>query len=71
MGFREAGSVIAGCGSAGALIPPFDYHVIQNAGPEPAVTVHVYGGDMEWCHTYSDVGGGRYRRERRELSYTA
>ena len=71
VGFREAGSVIAGCGSAGALIPPFDYHVIQNAGPEPAVTVHVYGGDMEWCHTYSDVGGGRYRRERRELSYTA
>ncbi len=71
VGFEEAGSVIAGCGSAGALIPPFDYHVIKNAGDGPAVTVHVYGGDMDWCHGYRDLGDGRFQRERKALSYTA
>ena len=71
VGFEEAGSVIAGCGSAGALIPPFDYHVIRNAGEEPAVTVHVYGGDMDWCHGYKDLGNGRFKRERKALSFTA
>lgn len=71
VGFVEAGSVIAGCGSAGALIPPFDYHVIENEGDEPAITVHVYGGDMDWCHAYVPVGGGRYRRDRKGLSFTS
>jgi len=71
VGFKEAGSVIAGCGNAGALIPPFDYHVIENAGDEPAVTVHVYGGDMTWCNCYTDLGGGRYRRDRKGLGFTA
>jgi predicted metal-dependent enzyme (double-stranded beta helix superfamily) len=71
VGFKAAGSVTAGCGSAGALIPPFDYHVIENAGDEPAITVHVYGGDMEWCHAYVPVEGGLYRRDRKALSFTA
>jgi predicted metal-dependent enzyme (double-stranded beta helix superfamily) len=71
VGFEEAGSVLAGCGSAGALIPPFDYHIIENAGEEPAVTVHVYGGDMTWCHGYTPVGEGRFRRERKALGFTA
>ena len=69
VGFRETGTVVAGCGSAGALIPPFDYHVIENAGDEPAITVHVYGGDMDWCHAYRDLGDGRYQRERKGLVY--
>jgi len=70
VGFEPAGSVVAGCGSAGALIPPFDYHVIQNEGDTPAVTVHVYGGDMEWCHSYVELEDGRYRRDRKALSFT-
>ena len=70
VGFEPAGSVVAGCGSAGALIPPFDYHVIRNEGGIPAVTVHVYGGDMDWCHSYTDLQDGRYRREKKYLSYT-
>jgi len=71
VGFEAAGSVLAGCGDAGALIPPFDYHVLGNAGDEPAITVHVYGGDMDWCHAYLPQADGQYRRERKALGFTA
>jgi predicted metal-dependent enzyme (double-stranded beta helix superfamily) len=67
--FREMGRVRARPGDAGALIPPFEYHRIANAGPEPAVTVHVYAGEMRHCHVFLPVDGG-YRRELRPLGYT-
>ena len=69
--FREAAVITAGRGMAGALIPPFDFHVIENPHPETAVTVHVYGGEMEGCDTYVPLGGGQYRCERRKLEYTS
>jgi len=69
--FESAGSVTAGCGEAGTLIPPFDYHVIANAGDEPAITVHVYGGDMDWCHAYTLQEDGQYRRKRKALGFSA
>ena len=61
--------VFAGPGEAGALIPPFEYHVLENAGEAPAVTIHVYGGEMTYCHVYEPVDGGHQRRFK-ELSYT-
>ncbi|MBX7133850.1 MAG: cysteine dioxygenase family protein [Fimbriimonadaceae bacterium] len=61
--------ILAGRGDAGALIPPFEYHTIENAGETPAVTIHVYGGEMEWCHAFIPVEGG-YKREERKLCYT-
>lgn len=67
--FTKELSVFAGVGEAGALIPPFDYHTIANALSEPSVTLHVYGGEMTWCHAFVPIEGG-YRKERRELSYT-
>jgi len=71
VGFRKASEVDAGKGAAGSLIPPFDHHVIENANHDPAVTVHVYGGDMEGCDVFTPVNGSdRYRREWRGLSYT-
>jgi hypothetical protein len=63
-------TVLAGPGEAGALIPPFDHHTIENAEETPAVTLHIYGGEMTWCHAFVPVEGGGYRRVRRELSYT-
>jgi predicted metal-dependent enzyme (double-stranded beta helix superfamily) len=67
--FREAGRVEAGRGEAGALIPPFEYHKIENPYPEQAVTVHVYGGEMVSCSAFFPEGE-RYRRELRGLQYT-
>jgi predicted metal-dependent enzyme (double-stranded beta helix superfamily) len=67
--FEKQTEITAGPGEAGALIPPFEYHVIANAAPTPSVTIHVYGGDMTHCHVFSPVEGG-YRREYRALSYS-
>ena len=58
-------------GEAGALIPPFEYHVLENPSDHPAITIHVYGGEMKYCHIFEPVEGGGYRRKYRELSYTA
>ena len=67
--FEPEKEILAGPGDAGALIPPFEYHVIANADSTPSVTIHVYGGEMDHCHIFSPVPGG-HRREYRELSYT-
>ena len=69
--FVQEQEVLAGIGEAGSLIPPFDYHTIHNAESDrPSVTVHVYGGEMNWCHAFVP-DGDLYRIERRELAYTA
>jgi len=68
--FKQETVVHAGVGHAGALIPPFEYHVLENAADVPAVTLHVYGGEMTHCHIFEPVENGWLRRYR-ELSYTA
>ncbi len=70
VGFRKAKETHAGRGAAGSLIPPFDHHVIQNTDSDTAVTVHVYGGEMDGCEIFSPVEGDRYRRVWQQLSYT-
>lgn len=66
--FARQREVFAGVGEAGALIPPFDYHTIDNAQEEPTVTVHVYGHELTWCNIFVPVDGG-FRKVRKELSY--
>ncbi len=68
--FEKESVVMAGIGEAGALIPPFEYHMIENPDPTPAVTLHVYGGEMTYCHVFDPVPGG-YLRKYRELTYNA
>lgn len=68
--FTPEKKIVAGIGDAGALIPPFEYHTIANADETPAVTIHVYGGELTWCHAFMPEEGG-FRRERRDLRYTA
>jgi 3-mercaptopropionate dioxygenase len=63
-------TVTAGVGQGGALIPPFEYHILRNAGAQPAITLHVYGGELTSCHIYEPVEGG-WRRRFKELAYTA
>lgn len=67
---RQDDEVEAGFGEAGALIPPFDYHVIANPYDRTAVTVHVYGGEMDGCHRFDPLGARRYRRVWCDLCYS-
>ena len=67
--FERRTHVVAGRGTAGCLIPPFEYHTLANAAPTPSVTLHVYGGEMDHCHVFEPEPDGSYRRRRKELGY--
>lgn len=67
--FHHEKTVFAGPGEAGALIPPFEYHTILNPDPKPAITIHVYQGELTWCNIFAPVDGG-YAKQRKELCYT-
>ncbi|HVS62317.1 MAG TPA: cysteine dioxygenase family protein [Thermoanaerobaculia bacterium] len=74
--FEPRESLRAGVGSAGSLIPPYEYHTLTNASQEqPAITLHVYGGEMIRACVFHEQEGARrdgrwYTHEERELSYT-
>lgn len=65
------GSLLAGTGSAGCLIPPTDHHVLANARPSKAsVTLHIYGGDLDDCKVFLPATpDGRYEESIRMLSF--
>jgi 3-mercaptopropionate dioxygenase len=67
--FAERSRVLAGRGTAGCLIPPFEYHTLGNAVATPSITLHVYGGEMDHCHVFEPEADGSYRRVRKELAY--
>jgi predicted metal-dependent enzyme (double-stranded beta helix superfamily) len=70
--FSAQTCVSAGRGSAGCLIPPFEYHTLANASADrTSITLHVYGGEMDQCHVFEPAGDGTYRRVTRSLSYHA
>jgi predicted metal-dependent enzyme (double-stranded beta helix superfamily) len=69
--FERRGSIQAGIGSAGYLIPPHEYHVIRNSTDRPAVSVHIYGGRMECCNVYVDNGDGWHRQQVKPLGLDA
>jgi 3-mercaptopropionate dioxygenase len=65
--FEPRGSFQAGIGSAGCLIPPHEYHSIRNAGGKPAVSVHIYGGEMSHCSVFEPANDGWYLRREKSL----
>lgn len=67
--FAPAGEVLAGVSAAGALIPPFEYHTIQNPDPRPAITIHAYCRELDEYNAFVPVDGG-YRREKRRSYFT-
>ena len=67
--FRQESIVTAEVGDAGALIPPFEYHRLENADSAVSVTIHVYGGEMTYCHVFDPVDNG-WKRKYRRLEYT-
>jgi len=61
-----------GVGSAGSLIPPHEYHTIANIDPrQPAVTMHIYAGEMDHCCVFEPRQGDWYERHNRHLSLDA
>lgn len=68
--FARQNGVPAGRGSAGCLIPPFEYHTLANASPDrTSITLHVYGGELDHCHVFEPAGDGMFGRVTRMLSY--
>jgi len=60
-----------GTGTAGALIPPVDYHRIENPFERTAITLHTYGGEMTSCHVFMPRDDGSYDVRVKELAYTS
>ena len=68
--FQKRNSYEAGPGSAGCLIPPYEYHRISNpCDRTPAVSLHIYGGEMCSCHVFEPDPDGWYRRVTKTLGY--
>ncbi|GAB2570173.1 cysteine dioxygenase family protein [Dyella jejuensis] len=68
--FQPVGSIQAGPGSAGSLIPPHEYHTIRNPSDDTvAVSLHIYSGNMTHCAVFQPRGEERcYERQDRKLS---
>jgi len=61
----------ARAGEAGALIPPFEHHVLANPSADRiALTLHVYGGTMDHCTIFEPVGENLYRKQQKALVYS-
>lgn len=68
--FERRQRVQAGVGTAGCLIPPFEYHVLANALTDrPTLTLHVYGGEMDFCNLYRPGDSGWWIRVPKQLDY--
>jgi predicted metal-dependent enzyme (double-stranded beta helix superfamily) len=68
--FERETHVRAEVGESGCLIPPFEYHVLQNAHPDrTSITLHVYGGEMSRCCTFEPMRDDWYERREKMLQY--
>jgi predicted metal-dependent enzyme (double-stranded beta helix superfamily) len=68
--FRPVGSIQAGKGSAGSLIPPHEYHTIRNPADDGvAVSVHIYARQMTCCSTFRAIEGDWYERDLKQLCF--
>jgi predicted metal-dependent enzyme (double-stranded beta helix superfamily) len=68
--FQQVEQVRAGVGSSGALIPPYEYHVLGNAHYDRvSVTLHIYGGEMDHCRIYQPQLDGLWTVCEKKLAY--
>jgi predicted metal-dependent enzyme (double-stranded beta helix superfamily) len=67
--FQPVGSIQAGPGSAGSLIPPHEYHTIRNPSDDSvAVSLHIYSGNMTHCAVFQPLPEDHwYQRCERQL----
>ena len=69
--FEHRRTLAAAPGEAGALIPPYEYHVLGNPSPDRvALTLHVYQGRMVRCSVFEPLDdAGLFRRQTKLLGY--
>ena len=67
--FSSQVPIRAPAGSTGSLIPPDEYHVLENVTDSVTITLHVYGGEMDHCNVYTPRSDGWHERMPHELSY--
>lgn len=68
--FARQSQVHAEIGASGSLIPPFEYHVLQNAYRDrTSMTLHVYGGEMSRCSAFEPKDDDWYERREKVLQY--
>lgn len=67
--FTRGEVIRAGAGACGALIPPVEFHQITNAGGATAISLHVYGRDLEVCHAFHPLGGDFYEKKLKRMQY--
>jgi predicted metal-dependent enzyme (double-stranded beta helix superfamily) len=66
--FTRYETLTAGTGSAGALLPPHEYHTIRNPSKDRiAISLHVYQKAMGTCATFTPIEGGWYLRGSKTL----
>lgn len=67
--FEPRGTMNAGPGSAGSLIPPHEYHTILNPSDEAiAVSLHIYRRPLDSCAKFHPVDAGWYVRNECRLA---
>ncbi|MEO5559760.1 MAG: cysteine dioxygenase family protein [Dokdonella sp.] len=67
--FEPRGTMNAGAGSAGSLIPPHEYHTILNPSEETnAVSLHIYRRPLDACSKFYPTEAGWYACNSCELS---
>ena len=67
--FEPRGTMNAGAGSAGSLIPPHEYHTIRNPSDDAiAVSLHIYRGALNSCAVFQPSTEGWYARDERKLA---
>jgi predicted metal-dependent enzyme (double-stranded beta helix superfamily) len=59
--FEPRGTMNAGAGSAGSLIPPHEYHTILNPSDDSnAVSLHIYRRPLDACSKFYPADAGWY-----------
>jgi len=67
--FEPRGTMNAGPGSAGSLIPPHEYHTILNPSDDAiAVSLHIYRRPLDACAKFHPTEAGWYARDQCALS---
>lgn len=67
--FEPRGTMNAGPGSAGSLIPPHEYHSIHNPSEDAtAVSVHIYRRPLDACSKFHPADGTWYLRDECQLA---
>ncbi len=67
---RESGVFESQIGDTGRLIPPFEFHKIENVGERTAITIHVYAKDLVRYRVFEDLGDGTFAAKVKEMQYS-